>query len=208
MDSQLIDAIVEMREGDALDRTRALLSEGTDPLQVLEACRQAMTIIGERFECGESFIPELMLGGEILRQITEITKPLMTKELEEEKIGKVVIGTVEGDIHDIAKDIVVFMLDINGFEVFDLGVDVSAQAFVDKVKETGAVVVGLSGFLTSALEPMKATVDAFSSAGLRDQVKIMIGGGPINEQVHAYTRSDGWGSDAGSAVRLAKEWSS
>jgi len=116
-----------------------------------------------------------------------------------------VIGTVEGDIHDIAKDIVAFMLEINGFEVTDLGVDVPPAKFVDAVKETGAKVVGLSGFLTLAYDPMKATVEALKDAGLND-VKVMIGGGQIDEQIREYTRADAFGQDAMTAVNLARKW--
>jgi methanogenic corrinoid protein MtbC1 len=122
-----------------------------------------------------------------------------------EKLGKIVIGTVEGDIHDIAKDIVTFMLDLNGFEVTDLGVDVPPAKFVEAVKQTGAKIVGLSGFLTLAFDPMKDTVKALKGAGLTD-VKVMIGGGQIDENIRQYTGADAYGKDAMAAVALAKEW--
>jgi 5-methyltetrahydrofolate--homocysteine methyltransferase len=118
----------------------------------------------------------------------------------------VLIGTVEGDIHDIGKDIVVFMLDVNGFEVMDLGIDVPVQKFVDAVKEFKPAVVGLSGFLTLAFDAMKATVEALAKAGLRDKVKIMIGGGQIDDQVRKYTGADAYGADAMAGVALAKGW--
>ena len=136
--------------------------------------------------------------------ISDIIKPHLTQESTEEKLGKVVFGTVEGDIHDIAKDIVVFMLDLNGFEVTDLGVDVPPAKFVEAVQETGATVVGLSGFLTLAYDPMKETVAALRENGL--DVKIMIGGGQIDEQIREYTGADAYGKDAMSAVSLAQEW--
>jgi 5-methyltetrahydrofolate--homocysteine methyltransferase len=113
---------------------------------------------------------------------------------------------VEGDIHDIAKDIVEFMLEVNGFEVIDLGVDVPAAKFVEAVKQSGATVVGLSGFLTLAYDPMKNTVQALKDAGLRDKVKIMIGGGQMDDQVAAYAKADAYGKDAMAAVTLAKGW--
>ena len=125
---------------------------------------------------------------------------------QQKRLGKVVIGTVQGDIHDIAKDIVVFMLDINGFEVFDLGVDVPPQTFVDKVKVEGATILGLSGFLTLAYDPMKATIEALQAAGLDECVKVMIGGGQVDDYAREYTVADAWGPDAMSAVRLAKDW--
>ena len=204
MSQELIKAITEMREGDALKITQEMLAAGTLPLDILEDCRKAMDIIGQRFEDGDCFIPELILAGEMLTQISAIIKPQMQQEAAVEKLGKVVIGTVEGDIHDIAKDIVAFMLDINGFGVTDLGVDVPPAKFVEAVKETGAEVVGLSGFLTLAYDPMKATVAALKDAGL--DVKVMIGGGQIDEQIREYTGADAYGRDAMAAVGLAKQW--
>ena len=204
MSRELRNAIVEMREDDALRITNELLDGGTAPMDVLDACKGAMDIIGERFEKGEAFIPELILAGEMMTAISGVIKPRMTAEAGEAKLGKVVIGTVEGDIHDIAKDIVAFMLDINGFEVTDLGVDVPPAKFVKAVKETGAKIVGLSGFLTLAYDPMKDTVAALRAAG--PDVKIMIGGGQIDEQIRQYTGADAYGRDAMVAVSLAKEW--
>jgi methanogenic corrinoid protein MtbC1 len=204
MSQKLIDAIIDMREDDALKITDELLAANTNPLAILDACRSSMTIIGQRFEEGDCFVPELILAGEMLKAITAKVKPVLAEEAEQESIGKIVFGTVEGDIHDIAKDIVVFMLDINGFEVTDLGVDVPPQKFVETVKETGATIVGLSGFLTLAYDPMKATVEALKAAGLN--VKVMIGGGQIDDQIRQYTGADAYGKDAMTAVALAKEW--
>ena len=124
----------------------------------------------------------------------------------QKKLGKVVFGTVEGDIHDIAKDIVVFMLDVNGFDVMDLGVDVPVAKFVEAVKSFKPQVVGLSGFLTLAYDPMKNTVQALVDAGLRDSVKVMIGGGQMDDQVAAYAKADAYGKDAMAAVTLSKGW--
>lgn len=205
MSKELIDAITEMREEDALKITTQMLDEGKNPLEVLEACRHAMEVIGGRFEAGDCFIPELMLAGEMLTQISAMIKPRLEAEAMAEKRGKVVLGTVEGDIHDIAKDIVAFMLDINGFEVTDLGVDVPPAKFVETVKQTGAKIVGLSGFLTLAYDPMKATVAALKDAGFND-IKVMIGGGQIDDQIRQYTGADAYGRDAMAAVALAKQW--
>ena len=205
MSKELIEAITEMREEDAVAITNQLLDSGTSPADVLEACREAMGIIGVRFETGESFIPELILAGEILAQISAILKPRMNQAGESKKLGTIILGTVQGDIHDIAKDIVGFMLDINGFEVRDLGVDVQPAKFVEAVKETGAKIVGLSGFLTLAFDPMKYTVQALKDAGLTD-VKVMIGGGQIDEQIRQYTGADAYGKDAMAAVAIAKSW--
>ncbi len=205
MTQQLIDAITEMREDDALKLTNELLDNGSSPADILGACKDAMDVIGKRFECGEAFIPELMLAGEMMTAITGVLKPRMAEDASAEKLGKIVMGTVQGDIHDIAKDIVCFMLDLNGFEVTDLGVDVPPEKFVETVKETGAKIVGLSGFLTLAFDPMKDTVKALKDAGLTD-VKIMIGGGQIDENIRQYTGADAYGRDAMAAVALAKDW--
>ncbi len=204
MSQELVNAIIEMQEEEALKITNDLLEAGTPPMDVLIACKQAMDVIGDRFEKGDAFIPELILAGEMMTAISEVLKPRMAEGAEAKKLGKIVIGTVEGDIHDIAKDIVVFMLDINGFEVTDLGVDVPPAKFVEAVQETGATIVGLSGFLTLAYDPMKDTVAALRDTGL--DIKIMIGGGQIDEQIREYTAADAYGSDAMAAVALAREW--
>ena len=205
MSQQLIDAITGMQEEEALKLTNELLDNGASPSDVLAACKDAMDVIGKRFEDGEAFIPELMLAGEMMTAITGVLKPRMAEETSGEKLGKIVLGTVQGDIHDIAKDIVGFMLDLNGFEVTDLGVDVAPERFVETVKETGAKIVGLSGFLTLAFDPMRDTVAAIKSAGLND-VKIMIGGGQIDENIRQYTGADAYGKDAMAAVAIAKDW--
>ena len=202
----LVEAITEMREEDAVRTATEMLDKGTRPLEVLDSCREAMGIIGQRFEAGDCFVPELILAGEMLRQISDVVKPKLTQTADVKKIGRVVIGTVEGDIHDIGKDIVTFMLDVNGFDVKDLGVDVPAAKFVETVKEFKPQVVGLSGFLTLAYDPMKNTVQALKDAGLRDKVKVMIGGGQIDEQIRQYTGADAYGKDAMAAVSLAKSW--
>ncbi|CAG0928395.1 dimethylamine corrinoid protein [Thermoflexales bacterium] len=200
----LVEAITEMREEEALQLAQEQLRAGTPPLEILESCREAMTTIGQRFEAGECFVPELMLAGEILRQISDVVKPHLTQAADVKKLGRVVIGTVEGDIHDIGKDIVTFMLDVNGFDVRDLGVDVPATKFVEVVKEFKPQVVGLSGFLTLAYDPMKNTVKALREAGFSG--KVMIGGGQIDEQIRQYTGADAYGKDAMAAVALAKHW--
>ena len=204
MTQALINAITEMQEEEAVALAQQMLDEGASPSAVLDACKQAMDVIGQRFEKGECFIPELILAGEMLSQIAKIVKPHIQQEAAEQKVGKVVFGTVAGDIHDIAKDIVVFMLDINGFEVTDLGVDVPVAKFVEAVKATGAKIVGLSGFLTLAYDPMKETTAAVKA--LDPEVKVMVGGGQIDEQIREYTGADAYGKDAMAAVAIAKGW--
>jgi 5-methyltetrahydrofolate--homocysteine methyltransferase len=203
----LIEAIIDMREEDAVRTAREMLDKGTSPLQVLDDCRTAMAEVGKRYEAGEYFVPELILAGEMLRQISEVVKPRLAETAgAAKKRGKVLIGTVQGDIHDIGKNIVTFMLDVNGFDVNDLGVDVPAERFVQAVKEFQPQVVGLSGFLTLAYDPMKNTVKALADAGLRDKVKIMIGGGQMDEKIREYAGADAYGKDAMAAVALARSW--
>jgi len=206
MSAELIDALVSMKEKEAVDMARNLLDGGKDPVNILNACKKAMDTVGERFEKEEYFLPELILAGEILKQISEFVKPKLKDETQTERLGKVIIGTVEGDIHDIGKDIVVFMLDVSGFEVLDLGIDVPPQKFVDAIKDFQPAVVGLSGFLTMTFDSMKATVDAIAEAGFRENIKIMIGGGQIDDEVRQHTGADAYGINAMDAVNLSKQW--
>src|SRR5450755_1224094 len=189
----LVEWLSDMNEDDAFALAKKmLLEEGANPIRVLELCREAMDIVGKRFEKGEYFLPELVLAGEMLENIGAIAKPLIKQAPGEEpkKLAKVLIGTVHGDLHDIGKNIVCFMLDINGFEVKDIGIDVPVAKFVEEINAYQPDVVGLSGFLTLAFDSMKETIAAFGQAGLRDRFKIMIGGGQIDEAVRAYTGAD------------------
>jgi len=206
MSEELVNAIAEMKEEEAIQLVRDMLDKGVRPMAILDAARQAMDIIGQRYEKGIYFLPELMMAGEIMGQIAEILKPKLAESPEVKRLGRVLIGTVQGDIHDIGKNIVTFMLDANGFEVLDLGVDVPPQKFVEAVRDFQPQVVGLSGFLTLAFDSMKETIQALEAAGLRDRVKVMIGGGSVDEHVRAYTGADAYGRDAVAGVSLARKW--
>lgn len=205
-DHTLIDAMVNMREEEVVELARQILEDGGDPLKVMEQCRDAMGVVGKRFEEGRYFLPELILAGEMLRTVTTMVQGKLGKGSEVERSGKVIVGTVKGDIHDIGKDIVVFMLDAGGFDVLDLGIDVPPEKFVDAIKEFQPQVVALSGFLTLAFDSMKVTVEAIKDAGFRDRVKIMIGGGQMDEYVRAYCGADAYGADAVAAVSLSRDW--
>jgi 5-methyltetrahydrofolate--homocysteine methyltransferase len=208
MDRRLVDALVNMNEEEAYEIAAKMLDAGEEPLEIIELSREAMTVIGKRFEKGQYFLPELVMAGEMLMQIGAIVKPRleMRSETGARLLGKVVVGTVKGDIHDIGKNIVTFLLDVNGFEVYDLGVDVPPEVFVERLREVEAEILGLSGFMTTVFDSMKETVEVINAAGLRDQVKIMIGGGMVDENVRKYTDADAYGKDAMTAVSLAKEW--
>ena len=206
MAEDLVSTLSDLKEDEVMEIVQNRLDEGQDPMEILDNSRQAVSIVGQRYQTGEYFIPELVYAGEILKAIVEMVKPKLSEGTDVKRLGKVIIGTVAGDIHDIGKDIVTFMLDVNGFEVYDLGVDVPAQLFVDTIKETEAPIVGLSGFLTLAFDSMKETVDTIKAAGLRDKVKIMVGGGTLDEKVGEYVGADGFGRFAGDAVSMAQQW--
>lgn len=206
---QLVEWLADMNEDEALSLARQMLLEDkTDPLRVMELCRMAMDIVGKRFEEGEYFLPELVLAGEMLENIGAIAKPLIRQNPGEvsKKLGRVLIGTVHGDLHDIGKNIVSFMLDINGFDVKDIGIDVPVKTFIAEIRDYQPDVVALSGFLTLAFDSMKETIAAFEQEGMRNQFKIMIGGGQIDETVRSYTGADAYGRNAVEAVNLCKNW--
>ncbi len=206
--NELVDAMANMREQEALSLAKKMLDEGQDPLKILELCREAVEFVGKQFELGEYFLPELIMAGEILKKISKIAEPFLKQDAEDktERIGKVVIGSVKGDIHDIGKDIVIFLLDVNGFEVHDLGVDVPPSEFIEAIRKTQPQVVGMSALLTTVFESFKNTVEAITEAGFRDEVKIMIGGGTVTDDVREYSGADAYGKDAVAAVTLSKKW--
>ena len=206
MTKSLVHALVEMQEKEALEQARQLLQKGASPMLILEACSEAMETVGSRYEKGEYFLPHLMMAGEMLRQISDMIKPLILEQRGAEGRGRVLIGTVKDDIHDIGKNIVVFLLEANGFEVRDIGIDQPPENFVQAIREFSPQVVGMSGLLTLAFDSMKETVQAIEAAGLREKVRIMIGGGQVTERVREYSGADAWGPDALAGVRLAKEW--
>jgi methanogenic corrinoid protein MtbC1 len=204
---RLIRHIAEMEEDDAVGLAQSMLDDGYDPITLLSHCREAMEIVGTRFESGDYFLPDLMLAGEMLTIIGAMAKPLIKKDesVAVTKDRTVVIGTVHGDLHDIGLNIVEFMLDINGFDVINLGIDVPTKDFIDAIREHQPKVVGLSGFLTLAFDSMKETTDAITEAGLRDNLKVIIGGGQVDERVQKYVGADAFGRNAMDAVSYSTE---
>ena len=205
MSEQLATALSDLEEELALKLVQERLDAGDDPLAIIADCREGMALVGKRYESGEYYVSDLIMAGEVFKQASGLVAAKFQIE-EGEKLGKVVVGTVQGDIHDIGKDLVVTLLKANNFEVVDLGVDVPAERFVKAVQESGAKIVGLSGLLTISFDSMKETVSALDAAGLRSQVKVMVGGGPVTEQVRNYVGADAHGSDAQEAVSLANGW--
>jgi len=206
MNTKLVELMSDLMEDETIALVKELIKGGTNPMDILDDARSAMEVVGKRFETSEYFIPDLIMAGEILKEISEIVKPFLEKSGGSAKKGKVLIGTVAGDIHDIGKDIVTFMLDVSGFDVLDIGIDVPVQTFIEKIKEFQPQVVGLSGFLTLAFDSMKKTVEAIEKEGLRDKIKIMIGGGQMDETVKTYVGADAYGKDAVAGVQLCKQW--
>jgi methanogenic corrinoid protein MtbC1 len=206
MDKIIIQKFADLEEDQILELVHQEIDKGTDPQAILNACQDGLVIVGERFEKGEYFVSDLMMSGQMFKQVSELVKPLFKTGSGAKSSGKVVMGTVAGDIHDIGKDIVVGMLEANTFTVYDLGVDQNKSVFIEKLKETGAPVLALSGLLTVAFDSMKDTIEELKKAGLRDKVKVMIGGGPMNQSVCDYTGADGWGNSAQTAVKLCKQW--
>jgi len=206
MADDLVALISELKQKEAIEMAERRLKSGQDPLKILDDGKKAMQIVGRRFSEGTYFIPDLVFSGKILEQIAELVKPGLAQATHPAKQGKIVLGTVAGDLHDIGKNLVTFMLDVNGFAVYDLGIDVKPQIFVDKIREVKPKIVGMSGFLTSVYQAMKDTVDAIAAAGLRNEVKIMIGGGVMDEEIRKFAGADAYGQDAMAAVNLAKDW--
>lgn len=203
MSDELAMAISDLDEEKVPQLVEGRLNKGDEALAILASCQEGMTLVGKRYESGEYFISDLMMSGEIFKKASEILAPRI-KTGGATTRGKVVLGTVKGDIHNIGKDIVAGLLRASGYDVTDLGVDVPSEKFVDAVKQTGAGIVGLSGLLTIAFDSMKETVADLNRAGLN--VKVMIGGGPISATVQQYTGADAWGTNAQAAVSFANEW--
>ncbi|HEX7486374.1 MAG TPA: corrinoid protein [Vicinamibacterales bacterium] len=188
-----------------LDGTRKALAAGIEPLAIIEGgLVPGMRIVGDKYASGEYFLPNLIVSASGMKQAMAVLAPeLKARRQELKSAGTVVIGTVRGDIHEIGKSLVATMLSANGFEVHDLGVDVPIDAFVARVKDTGANLVGLSALLTTTMHGQKDVIEALSKAGLRDRVKVMVGGAPVNKKWADDIGADGWAQDAVAAVDLA-----
>jgi len=173
--------------------------------RAIAACQQGMEIVGSRFESGEYFVGDLIFAGELLSQSIDVLKPIIGST-SEKKIGKIVLGTVHGDLHDIGKNIFRSMSEAAGFEVHDLGIDQPVENFVEKVREIKPDIVGLSGVLTLAIEAMKETVDGLAQAGLRDNVKVIIGGNPVTEEVNNHVGADAFTTNAAEGIKICQGW--
>jgi corrinoid protein of di/trimethylamine methyltransferase len=204
--NELTEALAELEEISVQEMVQKQIAEGRDPLRILEDLKEGMDIVGKRFSENEYFLVELVMSADIFNKALEILEPKLLETQSGEEKGKVVIGTVKGDIHYIGKNLVIAFLKSNGFEVYDLGEDVAPERFVNKLKETGAPILALSGLITTTHDTMRETIDALKAAGIRDTVKVMIGGCDVNQEVVDQTGADAFGRDAVSAVEVAKKF--
>lgn len=209
MDKQaIIDAMADLEEDELYDYMNEIMDNGGEGVQdALEACQEGMKIVGDRFEEGEYFVGDLIYAGEILTEATNIIKPALTGD-GQEKYGKMILCTVKNDLHDIGKNIVRAMLEAGGFEVVDLGIDVDPQTIVDTAKNEDIKIIALSGVLTLAVDSMKDTIEAFKAAGMRDDVKIIVGGAPVTETVCASVGADEWALSPQKTVSVCQAWAS
>jgi len=206
--SDIPTALADLNEQEVATIVKERMDAGEDPLAILDDCRRGMDIVGERYKAGDYFLSELIVSGEIFKDSMKLIEPHLKTD-SGSSAARIVLGTVKGDIHNIGKDIVAVLFRGAGFEVYDLGIDVKASDFVDKLKETGAPILGMSGLLTPSFDAMKETVEALKEAGLRDKVKVIIGGGIITELVLRHTGADAFTDDGMEGVeichRFAKE---
>jgi corrinoid protein of di/trimethylamine methyltransferase len=211
MDKELFESmaqsVIDGEVEDAERLARQAIEQGVDPL---DAINQGFVIgvnhVGEEYAAGEMFLPDLVLAGEAMKAAVAVLEPEMQRRgTKRQMLGTVVIGTVEGDIHDIGKTLVATMLSASGFQVYDMGVDVPIQTFLDKARETSADVVGLSALLTTTMVKQKGVIEALEEAGLRPQIKVMVGGAPVTRTWAEEIGADGFSEDAIGAVAVAKE---
>jgi len=211
MSSELLNkitiSIVEGRPDETVDLTRQALVDGLEPLTIIdEGLTVGMNIVGDKFQTGEYYLPHLIIAASGMKQAMEILEPeLQSRQQEAESAGVVVIGSVAGDIHEIGKSLVGTMMSASGFQVHDLGVDVPTEVFIAKVKETGADILGLSALLTTTMTVQRQVIRELEEAGIRDQVKVVIGGAPISQEWANTIGADGYAEDAVGSVELAKQ---
>jgi len=200
----IYDAIISGNAKVTVAEVESALAEGISADEILhDACIPAMNEVGHLFEIGEKFVPEMLIAARAMQQAVDILKPHLVDQ-EANSLGTVVIGTVAGDLHDIGKNLVGMMLEGAGFKIIDLGTDVTPEQFVAAVKEHQPNIVGMSALLTTTMPSIKAVIDALNEAGVRDQVKIIIGGAPITQEFADHIGADAFAPDAGSAPRIAK----
>lgn len=200
MAEELLEALIDFRKEEVIETVKSRAKKGEDLLQILDECRQGMTIVGERYQKGDYFLAELMLSAEIFKGVVAILEPYLSKIHTPQPLGNVILATLQGDIHDLGKNIFATMLKSQGFIIHDLGVDVSPNTVIDKVKETTPDFVGFSALITTAFDGMQKTAIMLKEAGLRERLKLMIGGGVTTSAVKDYVGADFQTTDATEGV--------
>ena len=203
--ANLAELLGDLDEEAVLEAIDGVVAANGDGLAAVAELQKGMDKVGELFENGEYFVGDLIFAGEILTEAIGKLKPILSAGTGD-KMGAIVLGTVHGDLHDIGKNIFKNMVEIAGFEVYDLGIDQSPEAFVEKIKEVKPIIVGMSGVLTLALDSMKDTVEAIKAAGLRDSVKIIIGGNPVTKEACEQIGADAFTTNAAEGVKICKAW--
>lgn len=204
MYEKMAQAVIDGESEDAEELAKQALEQGLDPLACIEnGLTKGIQRVGELFSSGEFFLPELIMGADAMKAGLDILEPALLGGQQREVVGRVVLGTVEGDLHEIGKTLVGTMLTANGFDVIDIGVDKSADEFIAAVKENNAEIVGASALLTTTMLQQKALIQALDEAGLKDQVKVMVGGAPVTDSFAKEIGADGYAEDAISAVDIA-----
>jgi len=197
-------AVIDMEVERAVELTKKALGEGRKAEDIMNGSLvPAMDIVGEQYDKGEKYVPEMLLSAKAMKTAMEVLHPLLVESGVEMK-GKLIIGTVEGDLHDIGKDLVAMMVEGAGFEVINLGAEITAEQFLNAVREHKPNIIGMSALLTTTMLHMPEVIDALKQAGLRDQVKVMIGGAPVTQEYADEIGADGYAPDAASATKLAK----
>lgn len=204
MKDELLEAIVNLDEELALTLVKKQIEAGNTPLEIVEVCKKGVEIVGERYSEGQYFLSDLIMTEEILKEIMGIIEPYLTTNIPTNGIS-VVFGTIEGDIHDLGKNIIIYLLRSTGFKVYDLGIDVDPEKFVKAVSETGACILGISVLLSFCVGSIKKVVDLLEEVGLRGQVKVVIGGYPVDQKVKEYTGADYYAKDVTKAIEICRQ---
>lgn len=201
------DAILQMKDVEEVKKcVNDELKSGLEPIKIVNELAETLLKVGEKYENGEYFLSELMMAGILATEVINLLEPYLVKDQESETKMKIVIGTVKGDIHDIGKNIVIMMLRAVGFQVLDLGVDVSVEKFMDSIRNERPKVLGMSALLTSTINEMKNVIDGLKNEGLRESIKIIIGGRPVSEEFAQEIGADGYGRDSVDAIKLVKNF--
>ncbi|MPW26612.1 cobalamin-binding protein [Alkalibaculum sp. M08DMB] len=207
--SKLTQALSDLKDDEVLDMINDFMKEDPDEQranELMKAAQEGMAVVGDRFERGDYFVGDLIFAGEILTEVIDIIKPAIGVKTQQNIKGKIVLGTVKGDLHDIGKNIFKIMATAEGFEVHDIGIDQPVEAFVEKVREIKPDIMGMSGVLTLALDAMKMTVDGLVEADLRENLKVIIGGNPVSKDASENIGADAFTTNAAEGLMICKEW--